>query len=407
MQYLAKLIPQDSHARLSYLLTGRESIRNALEIEERRGRLRDDIAAMRVKIVQEARRRWRAQSGERSDSSRREDSNEDPSSELFPELTHGERAMLRNIEQTAQLISDWNRYKQSQQEISTETLESVVPLIPSGIPLSAEGILGTYQPVDRRLIVYSGMISLFASYLNCEPATLRTIALIHECAHAVLIHGFDRNNTIWAEFSATSLDLHEVLATIITMRTAEALATPDLIELSHTIAGRSEYRNAVALLSDIHPNDLFQFVASTRSGFLNGERKAMVGALGRLLSVKVPISKANGLADDTIIRKLISKSGIQQNAENLLKQTLLCWLCTRAGPNPDQALRLDMDAVEKAIERVGQTPPDQQIGSGLWPVLRAQTDFIAELNSKIPVIKAISIKTSTKTSPKNGNIHSK
>ena len=389
IRFLAKLVPKQSHRELTGLLTHSESLDGAIAQEEKREQLRDDIAVIRLRVVQEARNRWRKLAGELRDSIPHRDSREDPYIELFPELNIGERSMLSNIEQAGQVRSLWARYREHQLEIPGENWERVVGLLPPDIPLAAEGVLGTYNPVDHRIIVYSGMISLFARYIKCEPIALRTIALIHECAHAVLIHGADRDNVWWSEFSKTSTDLHEILATVITERTAETLAGPELVDLAQHVANRSLYSSAVALLRGSNLNDLLQLVASIRNGFLNGDRKAMLSALARLLSNKLPGSLKKGSLEVEAIRKLVARSGAAQTAEKMLEHALLRWWCIKPGPNPNQSLRLDLDALERAIERIGQNPPDPQVGLGLWPVLRSQSDFTTELFSMMPVSDAM------------------
>lgn len=392
IRFLAKLVPKQAHRDMTRLLTHSESLEDAIAQEEKQRQLRNEIAVIRIRVVQEARNRWSKQAGELRDSRPHLDFREDPYFELFPELNIGERTMLSNIEQTGQVKALWDRYREYQQEVPKENWERVVELLPSDVPLPSEGVLGTYNPVDRRLIIYPGMIYLFSKYINCDPIALRTIALIHECVHAVLIHGSDRDNVWWSEFSKTSIDLHEILATVITERTTETLARPELAELAQHLANRSLYSSAIALLRGSNLNDLLQLIASTRGGFLNGDRKAMLGALARLLNNRLPRSLAKGYINSKIIRKLAARSGAAQNVEKMLEHALLRWWCTQPGPNPNQSLRLDLDALEQAIERIGQKPPEQQIGVGLWPALRLAVDFTTELLSMMPISDAVSKK---------------
>jgi len=99
--------------------------------------------------------------------------------------------------------------------------------------LDTEALLGTFNPIDRTITIKLNAITLLAGcrqlQAECDDATfddlesdLRLFALFHEAIHGHLIYGRDSDGTTWSSFADRSMQWHEALATVYTLRLAKA-----------------------------------------------------------------------------------------------------------------------------------------------------------------------------------------
>jgi hypothetical protein len=120
-------------------------------------------------------------------------------------------------------------------------------------------------------------------------------------------------------------------------------------------------------------------IRHARNGLWDQPQSQMLAAVSRLLG---PVGAGPIRLFDP--REINSFAGLGPVARDLLLVAYLRWLCGGPGPDPDRALPLQIDKIEKALARSSADMPAEEPGEGLEPALPTPQAFLAALEQLRP-----------------------
>lgn len=236
----------------------------------------------------------------------------------------------------------------------------------------SEGVLGVFHPVDGRVTLFSWMIQAWSGILGCQVSMLSHVALLHELAHAVIIRGQAWDGQRWGDYGSSTQLQHEVLACLVAEAAAASLGGAELLGLSRAVTERA-CPVAVSLRGLLQGEGLSWAIASFRAGLQrpNGG----LAELRAILGERVRSVTGAHIEGDV-------KDGLLSGAEGRLLR--LGWLrvIRSRSVNVGTGLRLDLDAVDRDMDTVGDLP-DDAVGRGILPTLARPTalEFLGMLQS--------------------------
>jgi hypothetical protein len=245
-----------------------EAARHLLEREAEFDRLREEIAVRRGRLRELLEEEAR----------------------LLGEVEREERGrsleeVQAEIQRTGEEIETLNRRLDGQGEGPLATLrretERLLPVLREhGVTfkrLVIEGVLGEYDFVERKVILYPPMIELAAqdllptarSFRSVEELTavLSTVVDIHETAHANLHLGKDSDGKQWADLRQGSVALHEGLAQFYTLALIRQLGDKKLEEAFKALSTKQpEEYTLWSVLEPCSLESVRRFVLAQRNG---------------------------------------------------------------------------------------------------------------------------------------------
>ena len=76
-------------------------------------------------------------------------------------------------------------------------------------------VLGTYNPQDHHVMMYTKLIETTANELGVDFDVLYAVVLVHELAHAVTHLAYDEDGEVWSWFSFAKVEAKELLAQLL------------------------------------------------------------------------------------------------------------------------------------------------------------------------------------------------
>lgn len=109
-------------------------------------------------------------------------------------------------------------------------------------PLSLVDVLGRYFSKERKVVLYTNVISFAAKSLRISKKILREVVLAHEIAHAVTHFGAEWNGRIWEKFAYASTEDKELLAQLLPHVLFRQNGMTEHLEVMQVLAMRQSHK---------------------------------------------------------------------------------------------------------------------------------------------------------------------